>query len=100
MPAIATQATAGTKVTAGTPTTPEPPAIVGRPATVRTSGNSETTVLESQGHLYPLGERRDKHVAGGARTSAPLHRRRTLYLKSYLDSLYAGYSEPLLGRHQ
>ncbi len=31
-----------------------------------------------QGHLYPLGERRDKHVTGGARTSA---------LKSYLDSL-------------
>ncbi len=28
-----------------------------------------------QGHLYPLGERRDKHVTGGARTSALLHRR-------------------------
>jgi hypothetical protein len=27
----------------------------------------------------------------------PLHRRRTLYLNSYLDSLYDGYSEPLLG---
>ncbi len=40
-----------------------------------------------QGHLYPLGERRDKHVTGGARTSALLHRRRTHYLKSYLDSL-------------
>jgi hypothetical protein len=40
-----------------------------------------------QGHLYPLGEPRDKHVTGGARTSAPLHGRRTLYLKSYLDSL-------------
>jgi hypothetical protein len=40
-----------------------------------------------QGHLYPLGERRDKHVKGGARTPAPLHRRRTLYQKSYLDSL-------------
>jgi hypothetical protein len=50
-----------------------------------------------QGHLYPLGERRDKHVTGGARTSALLHRRRPLYLKSYPDSLYAGYSEPLLG---
>ncbi len=24
-----------------------------------------------QGHLYPLGERRDKHVTGGARNSAP-----------------------------
>jgi hypothetical protein len=48
-----------------------------------------------QGHLYPLGERGDKHVTGGARTSAPLHRRRTLYLKSYLDSLYPDYSEPL-----
>jgi hypothetical protein len=36
-----------------------------------------------QSHLYPLGERRDKHVTGGARTSALLHRRRTLYLKSY-----------------
>ncbi len=50
-----------------------------------------------QGHLYPLGERRDKHVTGGARTSALLHRRRPLYLKGYPDSLYAGYSEPLLG---
>ena len=50
-----------------------------------------------QGHLYPLGRRRDKHVTGGARTSALLHRRRPLYLKSYPDSLYAGYSEPLLG---
>ena len=50
-----------------------------------------------QGHLYPLGESRDKHVTGGARTSALLHRRRPLYLKSYPDSLYAGYSEPLLG---
>ncbi len=39
-----------------------------------------------QGHLYPLGECWDKHVTGGARTSAPLHRRRRLYLKSYLDS--------------
>ena len=53
-----------------------------------------------QGHLYPLGRRRDKHVTGGARTSAPLQSRRTLYLKSYLDSLYAGYSEHLLGHHQ
>jgi hypothetical protein len=35
-----------------------------------------------QGHLYPLGERRDKHVTGGARISALLHRRRTLYLDS------------------
>jgi hypothetical protein len=50
-----------------------------------------------QGLLYPLGEHRDKHVTGGARTSAPLHLRRPLYLKSYLDSLYDGYSEPLLG---
>ncbi len=50
-----------------------------------------------QGPLYPLGERRDKHVTGGARTSAPMYRRRTLYLKSYLDSLYAAYLEPLLG---
>ncbi len=40
-----------------------------------------------QGHPYPLGRRRDKHVTGGARTSAPLQSRRTLYLKSYLDSL-------------
>ena len=53
-----------------------------------------------KGHLYPLGRRRDKHVTGGARTSAPLQSRRTLYLKSYLDSLKAGYSEHLLGRHQ
>jgi hypothetical protein len=50
-----------------------------------------------QGHLYPLGERRDKHVTGGARTSALLHRRLPLYLKSYPDSLYARYSEPLHG---
>ena len=48
-----------------------------------------------QGHLYPLGERRDKHVTGGARTSAPLQSRRTHYLKSYLYSLFADYSEPL-----
>ncbi len=40
-----------------------------------------------QGHLYPLGRRRDKHVMGGARTSALLQSRQTLYLKSYLDSL-------------
>ena len=52
---------------------------------------SKKGVIErlDQGHLYPLGERRDKHVTGGARTSA--------LLKSYSDSLYAGYSEPLLG---
>jgi hypothetical protein len=48
-----------------------------------------------QGHLYPLGEHRDKHVAVGAQTSDLLHRRRPLYLKSYLDSLFADYSEPL-----
>ncbi len=40
-----------------------------------------------QGHLYPLGERRDKHVTVGARTSDLLRCRRLLYLKSYLDSL-------------
>jgi hypothetical protein len=40
-----------------------------------------------QGHLYPLRRRRDKHVTGGARTSAPLKSRPTHYLKSYLDSL-------------
>jgi hypothetical protein len=52
------------------------------------SNHVGVTTIErlDQGHLYPLGERRDKHVTGGARTSAPLHRRRTLYLKSYLDS--------------
>jgi hypothetical protein len=54
-------------------------------------------LLPDQGYLYPLGGRRDKHVTGGARTSAPLHRRRMLFLKGYLDSLYAGYSEPPLG---
>jgi hypothetical protein len=61
------------------------------------SGRNKDYSLErlNQGHLYPLGERRDKHVTGGAQTSAPLNRRRTLYLKSYLDSLYADYSEPL-----
>ncbi len=37
------------------------------------------------------------HVTVGARTYDPLQRRRELHLKSYLDSLYAGYSEPLLG---
>jgi hypothetical protein len=36
------------------------------------------------------------HVTVGALTSDPLHRRRELYLKSYLDSFFAGYSEPLL----
>jgi hypothetical protein len=53
------------------------------------SNHVRVTSIErlDQGHLYPLGERRDKHVTGGAGTSAPLHRRRTLYLKSYLDSL-------------
>ncbi len=52
------------------------------------SNHVGVTTIErlDQGHLYPLGERRDKHVIG-ARTSALLHRRRTLYLKSYLDSL-------------
>jgi hypothetical protein len=71
-------------------------------ASPRVSNHVGVTTIErlDQGHLYPLGERRDKHVTGGARTSALLHRRRTLYLKSYLDSFYAGYSEPLLGRHQ
>jgi hypothetical protein len=50
--------------------------------------NNENTIERlDQGHLYPLGRRRDKHVTGGARTSAPLQSRRTLYLKSYLDSL-------------
>ncbi len=41
-----------------------------------------------QGHLYPLGEHRDKHAMVGARTSAPLHRRRVLYLKSYLQLIH------------
>jgi hypothetical protein len=50
-----------------------------------------------QEHLHPLGEHRDKHVRVGARTSDPLHRRQPLYLKSYLDSLFTGYLEPLLG---
>jgi hypothetical protein len=42
----------------------------------------------------PLGERRDKHVTVCARTSDILRRKRPLYLKSYLDSLYTAYSEP------
>ncbi len=50
-----------------------------------------------QDHLHPLGEHRDTHVTVGARTSDPLHRRRPLYLKSYLDSLFVGNSEPVLG---
>ncbi len=58
-------------------------------ASPRVSNHVGVTTIErhDQGHLYPLRERRDKHVTGGARTPAPLHRRRTLYLKSYLDSL-------------
>jgi hypothetical protein len=53
--------------------------------------NATLLILEAierldQGHLYPLRERRDKHVTGGARTSALLHRRRPLYLESYPDS--------------
>ena len=42
-----------------------------------------------QGHLNPLGERHagQTMVTGGARTSTPLHRRRPLYLKCYLDIL-------------
>jgi hypothetical protein len=41
----------------------------------------------TMGHLYPLGERRDKRITDGARTSALLPGRRPLFLKSYLDSL-------------
>jgi hypothetical protein len=68
------------------------PCKCGKPeplASPRVSNHVGVTTIErlDQSHLYPLGERRDKHVPGGARTSAPLHRRRTLYLKSYLDSL-------------
>jgi hypothetical protein len=68
-------------------------------ASLRFFESRRVTTIErlDQGHLYPLGEPRDKHVTGEALTSAPLHRRRTLYLKSYLDSLFADYSEPLLG---
>ncbi len=47
-----------------------------------------------QGHLYPLGEH-----PGGQTLSLPNRTRvafvTALYLKSYLDSLYADYSEPL-----
>jgi hypothetical protein len=55
----------------------------------RIANHVGVTTIErlDQGHLYPLGERQDKHVTGGARTSDPLQSRRTLYLKSYLDSL-------------
>ena len=53
-------------------------------ASLRVSNHVGVTTIErlDQGHLYPLGERRDKHVTGGAQTSALL---RTLYLN--LDSL-------------
>jgi hypothetical protein len=46
-----------------------------------------TIERHDQGHLYPLGERHDimsQSTAGGH------------YLKGYLDSLFAGYYEPLL----
>ncbi len=54
-------------------------------ASSRVSNHIGVTTIErlDQGHLYPLGERRDKHVTGGARTSALLETRQTLYLKSY-----------------
>ncbi len=54
-------------------------------ASSRVSNHVGVTTIErlDQGHLYPLGERRDKHVTGEARTSALLETRRTLYLKSY-----------------
>jgi hypothetical protein len=74
--------------------------LTGNPGThnVISSNHVGVTTIErlDQGHLYPLGERRDKHVTVGARTSDLLRHRRPLYLKSYLDSLFAGYSEPLL----
>ncbi len=54
-------------------------------ASSRVSNHVGVTTIErlDQGHLYPLGERRDKHVTGGARTSTLLETRRALYLKSY-----------------
>ncbi len=51
-----------------------------------------------QGHLYPQGEHPgDKHQGYLRRGTNPgrLRHRRALYLKSYLDMLYADYSEPL-----
>jgi hypothetical protein len=76
---------------------PNSPCKCGKPeplASPRVLNHVGVTTIErlDQGHLYPLGERRDKHVTGRARTSAPLHRRRTLYLKSYLDSWLFGAS--------
>jgi hypothetical protein len=60
-------------------------------ASPRVSNHVGVTTIErlDQGHLYLLGERHagQTMVTGGARTFAPLHRRRPLYLKSYLDSL-------------
>ncbi len=50
-----------------------------------------------EGHLYPLGNRRDKYVTGGART--PCTCRRTLYLKSFLDSLLLAIRNLYLGRN-
>jgi len=38
------------------------------------------------------------HVTVGARTSDPLHRRRALYLKSYLDNLLLAIRNFYLGR--
>jgi hypothetical protein len=53
--------------------------------------NEDAIERLDQSHLYPLEERQDKHVTVGARTSDLLRRRWPLYLKSYLDSLIAGY---------
>jgi hypothetical protein len=73
---------------------PNSPCKCGKPeplAIPRVLNHIGVTTIErlDQGHLYPLGERHAEQtmVTGGARTSAPLHRRRPLYLKSYLDSL-------------
>jgi hypothetical protein len=65
--------------------------------TVMSFNHAGVTTIKrlDQGHLCPLGERQDKHVTVGARTSALLRSRRPLNLKCNLDSLFAGYSEPL-----
>ncbi len=63
------------------------------------SNHVGVTTIErpDQGHLYPL-ESLVTHVTVGARTSDPLHRRRALYLKSYLDSLLLAIRNFYLGR--
>jgi hypothetical protein len=62
------------------------------------SNHVGVTTIErpDQGHLYPLGEPRDTRHSQGTNLRPPAQQG-VLYLKSYLFSIFAGYSEPLLG---